>query len=326
MKRVLVGPLRRPAVLASEGLARAWPTHVGCAWIVMRLAARGGDARRTRQAARRVLDALARSPDALTAVLERGRRTAPALGALEQSRARDTLADLQERLAPHGFESFLVFGTLLGAVRDGAFIPGDFDIDLGVIGSDQLTAIHAALSGHALTLSPLWCADGQASEFKITHRSGMHIDVKAFERESDGCTAWNAHWSNIVLRKRFPRHFGLRAVPFQGLSALVPDCAESFLEWQYGPGWRTPDPGYHMTTSGPLHGADHRAFVETVGPAEILRPLGEGRLTKPLAMARSMAGLFPEDDLWPRLADALEKQLSARCPAGRDRVAPGLSG
>lgn len=320
-------PLLFPAAAAAETLARLRPGSLERAWRATQLAARAGDAPRTGRSARRGLGILAGSPDRLAAVLEAGaaRRRRPRV--LDPDRALAALGDLQARLAPHGLRPFLMFGSLLGAVREGAFIPGDWDLDLGLLGAEGLVAARTALAAEGFPVPALRLIGGRPSKLTISHPNGAELEIKAFEPEPDGHTGWDTNARNLVLRKRFPRHFGLRSMSFQGLDVSLPDCAEAFLEWQYGPGWRSPDPGYHALTSGPLHGPEHRAFIHAVGPRVLLGRIRRGDTRKSLAAARNLAGLFPEEALFARLAAALEAPAALSSPTGsrvgQDRGAPG---
>ncbi|HUF88039.1 MAG TPA: LicD family protein [Thermohalobaculum sp.] len=324
MQRIWWGPLLAPVVGAAESLARLRPASLPLARLAIDLAGEAGDARRVGRIARRTLEALARSPETLARVLQAA-PSAPPRRVMDRDRALEALAEVQTSLAPHGLTPFLAFGSLLGAVRGGDFIPGDNDIDLGVIGAAALAAMPAALAGQGVRFSPLHRVGGRPSKLKIHHPNGVKIDVKAFEPEPDGNTSWDARSANLVLRKRFPRHFGLAPMEIRGLTVMVPDCAEAFLEWQYGPGWRVPDPGYHMHTSGPVHGPEHRAFIHAAGARKLLGEIRLGRARRALTMARSMAAQFADEDLWSRLAAALQAAAAAgpSAPAREGRDAPG---
>lgn len=204
-----------------------------------------------------------------------------------------------------GLDAFLFFGTLLGAVREQGLIPGDSDIDLGVLSSQRFQEFSRFASERGFKPGRIRMEGNRPSKLALRHPNGATIDLKGCLAEEDGSTTWFTHSGRLVLKKRYPEYFRLIPMNFQNIPVMIPDAAENFLEWQYGSGWRTPDPSYNLLTSGPAHGLEHARFAAQVGPLAILRVLLEGRIPKARAMAASMAELFPDDDLWPRFAAAL---------------------
>ncbi len=204
-----------------------------------------------------------------------------------------------------GLDAFLFFGTLLGAVREQRLIPGDTDVDLGVLDSVRLREFSRFAGDRGFKAGRIREEENRPSKLVLWHANGATIDLKGCDVEEDGSTVWFTHSGRLVLKRRFPRQVRLTPMMFAEIPVMIPDCAAEFLEWQYGSGWRTPDASYHMLTSGPLQGNHHRRFVSQVGPLAILRVLLEGRVPKACAMVSSMARLFPEDDLWPRFSEAL---------------------
>lgn len=310
MTRPLLRTALLPLVPLAEAAVALRPADVALAHLASHLAAKAGAGEPLERIGRRCFEALTREPAALDRYLRRGLTRRPRHREIAPGAARETLADLYRHLPPAGIRPFLIFGTLLGAVRDGRFIARDSDIDLGVLGEAQLVGLHAALRRAGLPAGRVRRFAGRPSELKIVHPSGVKIDFKAFTPEPDRATSWIAHSGEIVYRKRYPRP--LRPVPmrFLDLEVLVPENPEAFLEWQYGPGWRTPDPGYHMMTTGPVHGPAHAAFMRAAAPKAILRRLRSGRGPKVLGMVRNMAAAFPDDPLWPRLAAAVAASLA----------------
>jgi len=53
--------------------------------------------------------------------------------AVDEAKWVETLKEIKHILDDVGVKYWLDFGTLLGAVRDGKFIPWDTDIDLGML-------------------------------------------------------------------------------------------------------------------------------------------------------------------------------------------------
>ena len=313
----LVAAKSRLAAFLS-GLA---PTSVDLSLWALKSASDAGDAGLTRRTALRTLEALSRSPRTLSRKV-RAARPRPPRRRVDERCALEALADLQVALASGGIRPFLMFGTLLGAVRQQGFIPGDGDVDLAIIGGESAERIPRLVADSPIEVARIDRQGAPPVKVLVRHRNGSELEIKVAEREADGAVTW---WTNtghpFAFRKRFPGGFGIRQIEFLGLTVHVPDRAEDFLEWQYGPGWRVPDPGYHPVTSGPLHGPEHWEFCRIAGPMHVVRMLYLGRPAKALAMARSMGGHFPDEDLWPRFITALEVALGefrapqAACPA-----------
>ena len=258
--------------------------------------------------ARNCLDALSRSPARLESELSH--RNAPPKPPKPSTESLiEALGDFQAVLAPAGVHPFLMFGSLLGPIRDGRFIPGDGDLDLGILGRAAFeTAAEAVRASGTLRTDFVRRAAGGVTKMAVRHPNGAKFDVKLFEREADGGVSWHTHNVGRILRKHYPHRFELKEIEVMGLKAHIPDEPERFLEWQYGD-WRTPDPTYSMITSGPLHGEAHRRHVAECGPLAIVRTMLYGPPRKFHAQVRSMAALFPDDPLWPRLERTLAEVL-----------------
>jgi hypothetical protein len=170
----------------------------------------------------------------------------------------DTLRRLHEAFALRGIWHSLAYGTLLGAVRDGALIPWDYDIDLFVRPDDAEAIADAAqaLAPAGIALVPtrlgrdalaLNLADirefwtGATGIFRDGRKVG---DLYAFQLFSDGVlrrydfateTYWCPHSS-------FP-HFFLETegtAVVGGVTYPTLGHAERFLAGVYGEDWRTP--------------------------------------------------------------------------------------
>jgi len=154
------------------------------------------------------------------------------------------LADVLAVAAALGIEPVLLWGTLLGHVRDGGFIRGDHDIDLGVLASDApaLPALRDALVGRGYALRI-----DNANKLSVIPRglSTLYVDVDVVWPVVDGWTICN---SDVYPDRTLTYAFGTdvfasrHRIQFMGVTDVaVPGGPEAFLNAVYGD-WRTPQP------------------------------------------------------------------------------------
>jgi phosphorylcholine metabolism protein LicD len=139
--------------------------------------------------------------------------------------------DLLER---HGIPYWIDYGTLLGAVRDGGFIPWDSDADLGVDRKDWPRVLELLpefeRAGYFYWERP----DGGA--IASSTQNWNHLDIFYWE-ERDGWMV-NDCWPAYG----FPAHFSrdLDSLELYGRRFPKPRQADEFLRgYRYGPAYRT---------------------------------------------------------------------------------------
>lgn len=154
---------------------------------------------------------------------------------------------------------YIISGTFLGAVREGAFLAHDYDIDIGIHASDfddsRLRAEIAAsddlvlvnTSPHInLSAGPdhLWTGLWHPALYRILHVSGIGIDV--FIHHLDGQQRWHGsgkhRWNNS--------EFSLADYTISGLPVKGPAQADLYLTENYGD-WRTPVKTFNCSTGTP---------------------------------------------------------------------------
>jgi hypothetical protein len=158
---------------------------------------------------------------------------------------RKTRAILEET---YGYDAYFVYGTLLGAVREGGYIGHDVDFDAAYLsrhtnGLDAgrelqeiaLTLIERGLDVQCMTTA-LHISDPGDPEARIDlfHTYFDEAGLLAFPFGIAGTTTiGHDDWQ------------GTREIDFPGGKGLVPLNAEQLVEHLYGADWRQPKPGFN---------------------------------------------------------------------------------
>lgn len=176
----------------------------------------------------------------------------------EGPRVASDVCELLERV---GIEAWLHAGSLLGAVRDGEFIAWDNDLDLCVVadGKFEWPTIENVLQNAGYEKIREFTCDGRITEEAFAFGES-HFDIFAME-------PIDSNMARLFLYKRLPNitydnkdqisvmyidtyiPYGKRHINISGWDIPVPENAESLLEKQYGPNWRTPDPTYKESSA-----------------------------------------------------------------------------
>lgn len=142
----------------------------------------------------------------------------------------------------YGYRSFASHGTLLGLVRNGDLIPNDDDFDCAYF-SRHRDVVSVARETHAI------CASLRASGLYTFMGATGHIKVQSGSMEIDLMPAWHdgetfnvSGYTAIAVPES--AILPLRPQPWLTGEVLIPAEPERFLEGNYGPGWRVPDPFY----------------------------------------------------------------------------------
>ena len=171
----------------------------------------------------------------------------------------DTLGELMDQVADlitclhdkAGVPTFIAYGTLLGAVRNGKLIGHDNDLDIAYL-SDH--AYPVDVIREAYRIERVLLAEG----WSVRRGSGARMNVRI--RLSDDSTrfvdVFTAHWVEGVLY--IPQDTGfelpretilpLTTVELLGRQVPAPADYDTLLAATYGPGWRTPDPSFRYET------------------------------------------------------------------------------
>ncbi len=174
------------------------------------------------------------------------RQVAPLLDSVEK-----VLAALERA----GVEAFPAYGTLLGAVRDGALIGHDSDADLGYV-SQHSHPVDVIRESFALQRSL------RDMGYPVTRYSGAGLKVDVVEADGTrrGLDVFGGYLDDsgdetmLVLlgevRAPYERSwvFPLGTTTLEGRTLPAPAQPDHLLAAMYGPGWRTPDPAFQFET------------------------------------------------------------------------------
>ncbi|KJS25292.1 MAG: hypothetical protein VR75_11675 [Hyphomonadaceae bacterium BRH_c29] len=152
-------------------------------------------------------------------------------------------------LRARGIRFFLVAGTLLGLVRDGALLTSDRDVDIGVFRSRAGTP---DIAGLVRTHPDLFLRrDARPGEryYAILYK-GTGIDIFLHDTTDDGHVTCGVGDHPGDIQWRYDR-FGLADAHLAGKAWQVPEDPSSYLRQTYGQGWQDPDPGFASAISSP---------------------------------------------------------------------------
>ncbi len=156
----------------------------------------------------------------------------------------DALATVQSACEEEGLRPFLVFGSLLGQVREHGFIAHDDDVDLGMFADDfdELERVAARLRAHGFR-------SRRKAPFQWTfwaRRLGsVPVDIFRLDEVPGGFESRAlSHKGEHVYRLPAAPLASLQTTDFLGIRCWRPVDPEGFLAAHYGPDWNVPKPGW----------------------------------------------------------------------------------
>ena len=160
--------------------------------------------------------------------------------------AKETLLGFGKILDEAGIKFWLHGGTLLGAIREGSFIPGDWDIDLIALAGDWkpeiVPKIQALFDSVDLRRDGLYPFGYRKIVIK-RRRAALSIlfylyyapkNVFVFPKRFGGKLVDDPRWCEISPALLETEIF----IEFVGQKFRIPDKSEELLEIMYGPTWR----------------------------------------------------------------------------------------
>lgn len=182
-----------------------------------------------------------------------------------------------------GVETFLAYGALLGAVRNGRLIGHDGDVDVAFLAGSPVDAartsfrIERVLRGANCTVQRY---SAGTVKVRFGEAGGPKQAVDVFAAFPAGGRYYMMPFVSAPARQL--RLLPLAEVELEGVRLPAPADPASLLEATYGPGWRVPDPAFQYrvpaATRRRLTGwmrqglADRRYWTKALGDDEPAAP------------------------------------------------------
>lgn len=175
-----------------------------------------------------------------------------------QNNALAVLTEFDSVLRELDIPYCLMWGSLIGAVREKGFIKHDFDIDVAIWKNDYREELIKALNNKGFTLKDRLSVDNGVSAMEETvEKDGVMIDIFYLYKDETGqsytcvfdyiddCVTWedclkkydNARIFRYYLN--FPQKFIY--TKFESISLPIPENYDEILSKTYGPNYMIPD-------------------------------------------------------------------------------------
>lgn len=150
---------------------------------------------------------------------------------LDLKKAKKNLLDIKDILDKHSISFGLIYGTLLGAIRENNFIEHDEDIDLSMLEEykENLLAVLQDIIDAGFRVLRY---DGKLLSIS---RDNEYIDFYFFKK-----TGSSYRKCDVGLKAKTKYLEETKAYPFLGKDFQIPIEAEKFLIELYGKNWETP--------------------------------------------------------------------------------------
>lgn len=195
--------------------------------------------------------------------------------------ALEVLNVFDECMCVNGYKYTLLFGTLLGAIREKGFISHDFDIDVAVFCQDRSSQLHQALVSNGFKLYCRFSIENGklgCEETYLYKETGVSIDIFYVYPPIDEypyVCCWNYGKGCATYRETMKRYGGvtprrielpftneIERVPFEGIMVNIPQNAHMISEFSYGPNYMIPDPNYVVPTAHRVIWEEKKAIFE----------------------------------------------------------------
>jgi hypothetical protein len=168
---------------------------------------------------------------------------------MDRNIAVQNLKEISEILTRNNVRNFLVYGTCLGAVREGNIIEHDLDTDLGIMAEDWKFDILRQFIEAGYEIRNIYGMFNYGCEIYL-RKNGIKTDLMFFYKDEKKGQYWNCLWDNNCvngeadkIKHVYPLSFfnnNLFKITLGEELFNVPKATQVYLSLVYGPYWRTP--------------------------------------------------------------------------------------
>ena len=178
-----------------------------------------------------------------------------------QKAALPVLIRFNQVMTENGFKYSLIFGSLLGAIREKGFLKHDDDIDVAMWNSQWSPKLRKASESAGFKLVHTFIVDDGKSGREETYvYNNIQIDIFFFYEAIDTYpyTCIFNYWPNtsshsicmskyggsLVIRYQMPFSTDFHYVPFESIELPIPENAKEVLACTYGEDFMIPKPNW----------------------------------------------------------------------------------
>jgi len=167
---------------------------------------------------------------------------------MDKQKAIQNLKEISDILTKNNVRSFLVYGTCLGAVREGNIIEHDLDTDLGIMAEDWKFDLLRQLIESGYQIYNVFGMFNFGCEIYL-RKNGIKTDLMFFYKDEKTGKYWNCLWDNNCvngeadkIKHVYPMNNfnSFESASLGGLSFSVPSDVKNYISNVYGKNWMIP--------------------------------------------------------------------------------------
>lgn len=168
------------------------------------------------------------------------------ISAISEDDARNLLQTTKTLFDNCGIKFYLIFGTLLGAIRERGLIEGDEDVDVFIEREDLLIKNLPYLYENGLKVCRI--KEHRFYSFHTINNSYIDVYIKN-ELPFSIWKLWCVRINFCVIPRWYIRKS--KKIEFLGIECLCPSKPERILKYWYGKSWRIPIKSHNFTYDSP---------------------------------------------------------------------------